>query len=402
MKLPLLFSISVYFLGIKQSLSQACGKPVYNSRIVGGADSQDGSWPWQVGILRNSYFICGGALISSNWVITAAHCYNNSFSADSYKALLGWYQLRSRSPHAEWVNVKQVIVHANYSNQTLENDIVLMELNQSVTFTNYILPVCLPSSSVQFPDGVMCWVTGWGNIKTGELLPDPMTLQEVEVPIISRSVCDCLYHIDNSVKQNHPIIPTTSMCAGYTLGQKDSCQGDSGGPLVCKQGDTWTLAGIVSFGGGCAEPNHPGVYTQIAAFQTWLQGKVAGLAFNTFNLTSSPSVVNSICEYQNGVAVKRQDNFVLVNMTTPSSTSNTISTAVLLEITNAVSKTSNVLTTSSTKQDSRDTNIPRNDVQNVNFNKNSTVLSGSMKNVFSLLNTIACTITGFLLVHSKK
>ncbi|XP_043942876.1 mucin-5AC-like [Protopterus annectens] len=316
---------------------RACGNPKYSSRIVGGASAQNGAWPWQVALLRNDYFICGGSLITENWIITAAHCYDESYGMDSYQILLGRYQLSVPSAGEIFTGVEQIIVHENYSRETVDNDIALMQLKQTIAFTKYILPICLPSSASQFPDDTMCWVTGWGDIKTEEQLSSPYTLQEVEVPIISRTTCDCLYHIGTTLNQNIQVIPQSSLCAGYTLGQKDSCQGDSGGPLACKKGSAWVLAGIVSFGEGCAEPNYPGVYTQVAVFQEWLQSKVHGLQFTDVNLTFPSVPGSSVCEYWNGIAVKLRENRGTQSTSTSPSTSSISSKTVPTGVSNATS-----------------------------------------------------------------
>ncbi|GFR31329.1 serine proteinase stubble [Trichonephila clavata] len=66
-------------------------------------------------------------------------------------------------------------------------------------------------------------------------------------------------------------IPDIFICAGYPNGGKDSCEGDSGGPMVLQEDDgRWVLAGVISWGIGCALPNQPGVYTRITKFAEWI------------------------------------------------------------------------------------------------------------------------------------
>lgn len=85
-------------------------------------------------------------------------------------------------------------------------------------------------------------------------------LMRVSVPIVSRTKCEEAY-------KGLSTITSRMICAGYTEGGKDSCQGDSGGPLTANG----TLYGIVSWGYGCAKPEYPGVYTNVANLRSWIK-----------------------------------------------------------------------------------------------------------------------------------
>ncbi|XP_056117573.1 prostasin [Rhinichthys klamathensis goyatoka] len=154
----------------------------------------------------------------------------------------------------------------------------LLQLSSPVNFTNYIGPVCLAAEGSTFNNDTM-WVTGWGTIYSGVSLPSPQILQEVDVPLVGNSKCNCLY--SGTITDN-------MMCAGLPEGGKDSCQGDSGGPMVIKQGSTWIQAGVVSFGEGCALPQIPGVYARVSQYQQWISGQIGqdGAGFVTFTSTA--------------------------------------------------------------------------------------------------------------------
>uniref|UniRef100_A0A3P9P3R9 chymotrypsin n=1 Tax=Poecilia reticulata TaxID=8081 RepID=A0A3P9P3R9_POERE len=134
-------------------VSSDCGQPALNTRIVGGAEAPQGSWPWQVSLETSSHF-CGGSLISSEWVLTAGHCIIRS----AQKSLTG------TNPNKVTRTVAQVIRHPSFSISTLDNDIALIKLSSAVTFNSYISPVCLAAADSSFYSGVDSWVTGWGNI----------------------------------------------------------------------------------------------------------------------------------------------------------------------------------------------------------------------------------------------
>uniref|UniRef100_W5LV93 Peptidase S1 domain-containing protein n=1 Tax=Lepisosteus oculatus TaxID=7918 RepID=W5LV93_LEPOC len=266
-----------------------CGQAVLNTRIVGGQSAQPGSWPWQASLRLNGGHTCGGTLINSQWVLTAAHCFSGDNStldpAGGPAALLGC-QARAGDALGRQMDrsVQQIIVHPAYNSVTEDNDIALMRLSSPVSFTSYIQPICLADNSSSFYNGTSCWVTGWGYTAEDERATLPTTLQEVQLSIIGNRQCGCLNDVVFGVNS----VTGNMICAGVLQGGKDSCQGDSGGPLVCKQGSSWVQAGVVSFGEGCAQPNFPGVYTRVSQYKDWINTQV-GLATPGFMAFSSNS-----------------------------------------------------------------------------------------------------------------
>ncbi|KAI4489475.1 hypothetical protein M0802_011087 [Mischocyttarus mexicanus] len=228
---------------------------VDEGRIVGGQQTSIYQHPYQVSIRFNQRHICGGAIISKEWVITAAHCVQSSYvELISIKA--GVSDLKKLGTV---LRAREILTHGLYDPNTSDYDIALIRLERPLSFGYTIQPVLLPQNTDQYAAGTKADVTGWGVLKNNGVMTD--NLREVRVPIISNSNCSYLY------KRAGRVITSRMLCAGYlNFGGKDACQGDSGGPLV-QQGK---LIGIVSWGYGCAEPAFPGVYTRVAAFRSWI------------------------------------------------------------------------------------------------------------------------------------
>ncbi|XP_040211789.1 serine protease 27-like [Rana temporaria] len=275
-----------------------CGKPVTSDRIVGGQDASPGDWPWQISLRKNGSHICGGVMIDSQWVLTAAHCFVGPYSVSNYMVNLGAHQLSV--PGGVMSPIASINIHPIYRGAGSSGDIALLKLQYSIQYTDYIMPICIPESNVQFPSDMYCFVTGWGSIRQGVSLPSPRTLQQVEIPIIDQPVCDNMYHINNpTLSPNKTIIQWDMICAGFKDGLKDACQGDSGGPLACKWDGSWLLAGIVSWGFGCALANRPGVYTRVAAYSTWIKQYVPQFQLTPAVITPPFEPSDSICPSYN-------------------------------------------------------------------------------------------------------
>ncbi|XP_037136104.1 suppressor of tumorigenicity 14 protein homolog isoform X3 [Syngnathus acus] len=252
-----------------------CGvRPRKRPKIVGGTDASPGSWPWQVSLQMERYgHVCGATLLATRWLVSAAHCFQDSDAIKysdprSWRAYMGMRLMAAGKSAIAAASrpVRRIVPHPNYEQLTSDYDIALVELGAPVFFNELVQPVCVPAPSHAFAIGTSCFVTGWGVLtEDGELAS---RLQEAPVRIINRNTCNKLY--DDAVTPR-------MLCAGNLQGGVDACQGDSGGPLVCQElGRRWFLAGIVSWGEGCARQNRPGVYTQVVKFANWINQQTRG------------------------------------------------------------------------------------------------------------------------------
>ncbi|XP_077406772.1 transmembrane protease serine 9-like [Vanacampus margaritifer] len=268
--------------------SAVCGITPLSTKIVGGVDAQEGSWPWQASLEYLGAHVCGGSLINSEWVMSAAQCFSST-SPLGWSVSLGLQSLEGNHSNKMSRNVTTIILNPGFNIFSLDNDMALLRLSSPVTFTDYIRPVCLASSNSVFNNGTESWVTGWGTIQEGVSLPYPGTLQEVEVPVLGNRQCNCLNGVG--------LVTNNMMCAGFLEGGKDSCQGDSGGPMVSKQDSIWIQSGIVSFGYGCAQPNLPGVYSRVSRYQSWINSHITSdkPGFVQFNSSGPDADSNYTC-----------------------------------------------------------------------------------------------------------
>ena len=139
-------------------------------------------------------------------------------------------------------------------------------LKQKLLLTSCTFPICLMPNDARFLPGTTCYVTGWGRLATNG--PHPTMLQEAQVPLVSRELC-------NNPEIYNGLIHERALCAGSAEGGVGPCQFDSGGPLACQESGVWYLSGVVSWGVGCGEPNKLGVYSDMSVLMDWVKDMVA-------------------------------------------------------------------------------------------------------------------------------
>ncbi len=238
-----------------------------SARIVGGVEAEIGKWPWMAALVESDEEdlsqgnFCGGALIHPRWVVTASHCVSSNAPED-IDVVLGAHDLSASEEEGRVrVPVKRIICHPDYDNVVFDSDIALLELDDPVE-GRALLDIFSGDGDLVGTTGT---VMGWGRTSDGGAYSK--VLMQVDLTIVSFETCKTAYkdhagYTDADFTQN-------MRCAGDD--GKDACQGDSGGPMIVKDGlDKWELAGIVSWGEKCADPNLYGVYTRPENFLAWI------------------------------------------------------------------------------------------------------------------------------------
>ncbi|XP_062055928.1 serine protease 44-like [Lepus europaeus] len=207
------------------------GPRVRTMKIVGGAPAPERRWPWQVSLQSKGNHVCGGSLISSRWVLTAAHCI---LGYEDYTVKLGDHRLRPPSTNSVMVPVRDIVIHQEFNSNSMSHDLALALLAFSVNFTLYIQPVCLPEKLVEVDSGTACWVTGWGRLAPNLSIPSPVELQEVEQDIIPYNICNAQFQKELGSLSN---IVRKGMICGYRHKGKSPCWETQVGPGRRVQGD---------------------------------------------------------------------------------------------------------------------------------------------------------------------
>jgi secreted trypsin-like serine protease len=271
-----LFSLSLSVM----SLGTACVADEQVSsqadEIVGGTTTTIDKVPWQVALTTNSGFqFCGGSIVSASWVLTAQHCVAD-LSSDM-RVVAGVTRI-SQSSTGQIKAINAVTTFPGFTDPTVGHDVALVHLTTPLNLTganakSIALITAADATAGATNVGVVSTVTGWGTTSEGAANTSDV-LRTVDVPIVSNATATSEYGMTISADQ---------LPAGLVAGGKDSCQGDSGGPLTVPVAGARKLAGVVSWGQGCAEPNFVGLYGRVSSFESYLSARING----TFTVLSS-------------------------------------------------------------------------------------------------------------------
>ncbi len=260
--LALLAALPAPLLAFGPGAPAAQARP--QGRIVGGSTESTNDHPWVVALASRQQFgsgrsgqFCGGALVTPTKVVTAAHCFydeSNGRQVDrpGLRVVVGRDDLRGTAGRE--VVARDVWIHPDYSFTTNMNDVAVVTLTESQV-NRQVIDLVGQGETEPYRPGTVARVYGWGDT-TGHGDYSPQ-LRGVDVPIIADQTCAQAY----PGGQDGRFDARGMVCAGEERGGKDACQGDSGGPLVV----AGRLVGLVSWGTGCAEAAHPGVYTRVAS-----------------------------------------------------------------------------------------------------------------------------------------
>lgn len=247
-------------------------------RIFGGGTSTPGLWPWQVALIVNGFFHCGGSLIAEDLVVTAAHCIFQRKTRKFHSNItvrLGVHDISSepQDPNIQSIDSKEIIPHPSFNWRTFDSDLALVKLRWKANITDYVRPVCLPNKQQRrkVRPGALGVMLGWGLTEDD----NPTTeLQQVYMPVVEHSRCQKAYE-----KERWPVT-SNMICAGYAGNSKDSCKRDSGGGFLFKDSKgnkkKWFLGGIISWGNPrCGTPGKYSVFTQInGRFLRWIKNYI--------------------------------------------------------------------------------------------------------------------------------
>jgi secreted trypsin-like serine protease len=257
-----------------------------NQLIVGGTESQVDAWPWQVFLVSGNFTAdgglegtsCGGVLIAEQWVITAAHCVMSDWGKpyEITVAFVGSNVVEA----GEQLTAERVVVHPNYDDVRIENDLALLQLERPHTSDAVEIEVADAAAEEQYAsNGTAAIATGWGALRDGEFLtsgkPEPQPGESGDVPTYLREVELELLDLAHCRRRPGGYEVSENMLCAVPPERvwRGTCSGDSGGPLVVEapNDDGYILVGISSWVRVCGDPQYYSVFTRVSQYTDWIE-----------------------------------------------------------------------------------------------------------------------------------
>ncbi|XP_076627633.1 trypsin-like [Colletes latitarsis] len=244
------------------AVSDAANTFTFIPRIIDGESVKLGEIPYQVSIQTNGsqYHFCGGSLLNTQYILTAAHCACDTVNSLTYpiRVVAGIVNLDSRRSSVR--PVETIIIHENYNpRDSWINDIALLKVKTPFVLNKNISLVPLPEANEDVPSMTQSVVSGWGDIHLGG--PESRQLLKADLYISNQTTCENIYrNIGYAVRD-------TQICANDPKVQKGSCNGDSGSPLTVDG----KIVGIVSWSMACALTEYPTVHTRVSSYLDWIE-----------------------------------------------------------------------------------------------------------------------------------
>jgi hypothetical protein len=259
-----------------------------NLRVIGGEWASHADWKSLVLVqaeVSGKQSLCGGTVISPQWVLTAGHCVAGKQAAD-FSIIEGIDDLKS-SGHK--LRVDRVVLHENYISEPPRNDIALLHITSEATSPSQAL-MSRNLAQAKLRPGTNTMLAGFG-LTTVQPLSGAHSgsvsdhLLQVGLPFVERSACARIianvYHMQPTQMD---FLDESTICAGDPVqGGRDACNGDSGGPLAVNLNSRQVQAGVVSWGPGCGLRDTVGIYTSIGYFETWIRQNVRDAVFVTLD-----------------------------------------------------------------------------------------------------------------------
>uniref|UniRef100_H3CIE6 Peptidase S1 domain-containing protein n=1 Tax=Tetraodon nigroviridis TaxID=99883 RepID=H3CIE6_TETNG len=238
------------------ALSEGCGRV---SGSVGGQDIPPGRWPWFAHLYYQQNLLCSGSLISDQWVLTEANCFQGA-NISAFTVVLGRTNQTGSDPNEVSRGINQTVCHPLSNQETSDNNICLVQLSSPVELSDHISPVCLAAENSTFPNGTFSWITG-------NNLDDNKELSALQLQILGNTKCQDRFFIT---------ITDNMICTRYDPPMEQPCI-TTGAPLLIRNNDlVWIQLGVSTTGQICRKNFSPPLFTRVSRYQEWIIQSVTG------------------------------------------------------------------------------------------------------------------------------